>query len=70
MISNLNNSKVIFDVGDVGARYQPGHGHADTLSFEMSNKGKRIIVNSGINTYDLLQKESFKEVRKHIIQFP
>ena len=64
MISNLNNSKVIFDVGDVGARYQPGHGHADTLSFEMSNKGKRIIVNSGINTYDLSPEREFQRSTK------
>lgn len=42
---------VIFDVGEIGPEYQPGHGHADTLSFELSHKGRRILVNSGTSTY-------------------
>lgn len=49
----LENSAatVIFDVGEVGLQYQPGHGHADALSFELSHNGKRILVNSGTSTY-------------------
>ena len=41
----------ILDVGEIGARHQPGHGHADALSFEMSLAGQRVLVNSGISTY-------------------
>ncbi|MDF1683532.1 MAG: alginate lyase family protein [Legionellaceae bacterium] len=43
--------KLILDVGEVGPEYQPGHAHADTLSFELSLLGQRVIVNSGISCY-------------------
>ena len=42
----------IMDVGSVGPSYQPGHAHAGTLSFELSIKKARIIVNSGISCYE------------------
>ena len=31
--------------------YQPGHAHADTLSFELSVFGSRVLVNSGTSQY-------------------
>lgn len=40
-----------FDVGDVGPTYLPGHGHADSLSIELSLFGRRILVNSGVSLY-------------------
>jgi len=43
---------VLFDAAPVGPDYQPGHAHADTLSFELSVNGSRSIVNSGISTYE------------------
>jgi uncharacterized heparinase superfamily protein len=42
---------LIVDIAAVGASYQPGHAHADSLSFEFSLKNQRIIVNSGTSTY-------------------
>jgi len=48
-----DNVVIIADVGDIGPDYIPGHGHADVLSFELSLFGKRVIVNSGISTYEL-----------------
>jgi uncharacterized heparinase superfamily protein len=42
---------VLIDVGRIGPDYLPGHAHADTLSFELSVDGKRIIVNSGTSIY-------------------
>lgn len=39
------------DVGVVGPRYLPAHAHADTLSFELSMHGERVVVNSGVSTY-------------------
>ncbi len=42
---------VLLDVGDVGPAYFPGHAHADTLTFELSLFGARVIVNSGTSTY-------------------
>ncbi|HLI85954.1 MAG TPA: alginate lyase family protein [Bryobacteraceae bacterium] len=43
----------IFDAGPIGPDYQPGHAHADTLSFELSHRRRRILVNSGTSTYEL-----------------
>ena len=43
---------VLFDAASIGPDYQPGHAHADTLSFELSVDGRRSIVNSGISTYE------------------
>lgn len=42
---------LLTDIAEVGARYQPGHAHADTLSFEFSIGRQRLIVNSGISSY-------------------
>ena len=41
------------DVGPVGPDYLPGHGHADTLSFELSLHGRRAIVDSGTSIYQM-----------------
>jgi uncharacterized heparinase superfamily protein len=50
----LQNSQavVLFDAAPIGPDYQPGHAHADTLSFELSVGGQRVLVNSGISTYE------------------
>ena len=42
---------VIVDRAAVGPDYLPGHAHADTLSFELSLFGQRVIVNSGTSVY-------------------
>lgn len=41
----------LLDVGSIGPDYLPGHAHADTLSFELSVFGQRLIVNGGTSTY-------------------
>ena len=43
---------VIVDVGQIGPDYQPGHAHCDCLSFELSIGANRLLVNSGISTYN------------------
>ena len=43
--------KLLLDVARVGPDYQPGHAHADTLSFELSLFGQRVLVNSGTSCY-------------------
>ncbi|MFC3907950.1 heparinase II/III family protein [Legionella dresdenensis] len=43
----------ILDVGCVGPDYQPGHAHADTLSFELSVGKQRVFVNTGTSQYGL-----------------
>ena len=42
---------LIADVGEIGPDYLPGHAHADTLSFELSLHGVRLLVNGGTSTY-------------------
>jgi uncharacterized heparinase superfamily protein len=44
---------VLLDVAPIGPSYLPGHAHADTLSFEMSVFGQRVIVNGGTSRYGL-----------------
>jgi uncharacterized heparinase superfamily protein len=47
---------LIADIAEIGPDYLPGHAHADSLSFELAIKGKRIIVNSGTGEYGLYQE--------------
>lgn len=47
----IPDTVLLFDVGEIGPSYQPGHGHADVLSFELSHRGTRILVNPGTSTY-------------------
>jgi len=42
---------LLTDVGEIGPDYLPGHAHADTLSFELSLFGQRVIVDSGTSCY-------------------
>jgi len=46
-------STLIADVAPIGPDYLPGHAHADTLSFELSVFGHRVIVNGGTSRYGL-----------------
>jgi uncharacterized heparinase superfamily protein len=46
------DDRLIIDCGAVGPDYQPGHSHCDALSFELSLKGRRVIVDSGCCQYE------------------
>ena len=48
---DLQDGVLIGDVAKVGPDYIPGHAHADTLSFELSVFGGRLLVNSGTSVY-------------------
>lgn len=50
----------LFDAAVVGPDYQPGHAHADTLSFELSFKGARVLCNSGVSTYEIGAQRAFE----------
>lgn len=41
----------LLDVAPIGPDYLTGHAHADTLSFELSLFGQRVIVNGGTSQY-------------------
>ena len=49
---SAGSAVMIADVGLVGPDYLPGHAHADTLSFELSLGGQRVLVNGGTSTYE------------------
>ena len=53
--SRLTNGPAVLitDLAPIGPDYLPGHAHADTLSFELSLRGRRVIVNSGTSVYGL-----------------
>lgn len=43
---------LVFDGGPLGPDHQPGHGHADALSFELSHQGERLVTDTGVFTYE------------------
>lgn len=45
------NACAFLDVAPIGPDYLPGHAHADTLSFELSLYGERVLVNGGTSQY-------------------
>jgi uncharacterized heparinase superfamily protein len=55
-----SSSCLIFDCGDLGPDYQPGHGHADILSYELSLQGKRVIVDTGVSSYEFTPERHYE----------
>lgn len=51
VVALADDAKAILDVAPIGPAHQPGHTHADTLSFELSVHGHRLVVNGGTSTY-------------------
>lgn len=54
-----NENYLIVDAGPIGPDYQPGHAHADYLSFELSMHGNRMITDTGIASYDSGERRSY-----------
>jgi uncharacterized heparinase superfamily protein len=48
---HCGTATLLLDVGELGPDYLPSHGHADTLSFELSLSGERVLLNSGTSAY-------------------
>ncbi|WP_042334040.1 heparinase II/III family protein [Desulfosporosinus meridiei] len=48
---NNNFGKMILDCGDLAPDYLPAHAHNDMLSFELSLKDKRYLVDTGVYEY-------------------
>lgn len=42
---------LVMDCGPIGPDHQPGHAHADALSFELSAGAHRVVVNAGVRGY-------------------
>ena len=47
-----NGNFLLMDAGDPQPSYQSGHSHCDALSFELSVKGRRLVVDTGTGSYD------------------
>lgn len=47
----LGPAVLLIDAAPIGPDYLPGHAHADTLSYELSLFGQRMVVNSGTSHY-------------------
>ncbi|MGH9469981.1 MAG: heparinase II/III domain-containing protein [Terriglobia bacterium] len=43
---------LIFDCGPLGPACQPGHGHCGVLGYELSLQGRRVVVDTGVSTYE------------------
>lgn len=49
---SYRNDVCLLDAGPLGPRWNPGHGHADFLSIEISLAGQRLIVDPGTSRYN------------------
>jgi uncharacterized heparinase superfamily protein len=50
---SLGDWVLVADLADLGPDHNPGHGHADSLTYELSIAGRRVVVDTGISTYDV-----------------
>lgn len=50
-VMRCGDDMLVLDCGEIGPSYQPGHAHADTLSYELALDGHRAIVDSGVHDY-------------------
>ena len=66
VVDHSEKHRALLDVAEVGPTYQPGHAHADTLSFELSLFGQRLFVNSGTSQYGIgPEREYQRGTRAH-----
>lgn len=56
--------EALVDVGSITASYQPGHTHADSLSYELLLQGKALIVDTGISTYEKNSRRAYERSTK------
>ncbi|QJW91166.1 alginate lyase family protein [Spirosoma taeanense] len=56
----LPRYELLADVGAVGPDHQPGHAHADTLSFVLYVDGQPVIVDSGTSTYQISPRRTWE----------
>ena len=69
-VTKSKDYEFFVDVGEIGPKYQAGHAHADTLSFELYVKNNPIIVDVGVSTYeknDVRQKERGTESHNTVV---
>jgi len=50
---------LLCDFGRIGPDYIPGHAHADIFSFELSLRGRRVIVDAGVHDYEVSETRRY-----------
>ena len=60
-----SNTFMMLDAGHVCPDTLPAHGHADTLSFELSVGNERIFVNQGTYAYQTKERNLFRATAAH-----
>jgi len=50
----------ILDGGEIGPRWNPGHGHADFLALEVDVDGRRFVVDPGTSQYSTGPRRSYE----------
>lgn len=61
-----DRSVMIFDAGEIGCGEQPGHAHADTLSYELSMSSTRVVVDAGVFDYEPSERRAYaRSTRAH-----
>lgn len=60
----LHGWEALIDVGNISATYQPGHTHADSLSYELRVNGEPLIIDTGISTYDKTSRREYERSTK------
>jgi uncharacterized heparinase superfamily protein len=57
---------LLADVAPIAVDYQPAHGHADALTFELSVDARRLVVDAGTSTYEPGPQRAFeRSTRAH-----
>jgi len=54
-----DGSYLICDAAPIGPDYIPGHAHSDIFSFELSLRGHRVIVDSGVYDYEISRMRQY-----------
>ena len=57
----INDSmEAVVDIGNIAAKYQPGHNHADIFTYELRVNGQPFVVDTGISTYNKNARRQFE----------
>nr|WP_301005333.1 alginate lyase family protein [Lunatimonas sp.] len=66
LLFRLGMYECAVDAAAIGPSYQPGHGHADALSFILYANGRPLLVEAGTSTYnDCPQRQLERSTRSH-----
>jgi uncharacterized heparinase superfamily protein len=57
---------LVLDGGEIGPDEVPAHGHCNTFGYELSLSGRRVIVDSGVDTYEPgTWRDYYRSTRAH-----